>query len=76
MSFYIFDEIDTALDKQNSKKLSALIKQLSSNSQFIVVSHNDTLISYADTAIGVAKNKGESNIFGVKIVAPESVEIK
>ena len=76
MSFYIFDEIDTALDKQNSKKLSALIKQLSSNSQFIVVSHNDTLISYADTAIGVAKNKGESNVFGVKIVAPESIEVK
>lgn len=76
MSFYIFDEIDTALDKQNSKKLSALIKQLSANSQFIVVSHNDTLISYADTAIGVAKNKGESNVFGVKIVAPESIEVK
>ncbi|MEM0154469.1 MAG: chromosome segregation SMC family protein [Methanothrix sp.] len=76
MSFYIFDEIDTALDKQNSKKLSALIKQLSSSSQFIVVSHNDTLISYADTAIGVAKKNGESNVFGVKIVAPESIEVK
>ncbi len=68
LSFYIFDEIDTALDKENSKKLSALIKQMSGNSQFIVVSHNDTLISYADTAIGVAKRDGESNVFGVEIV--------
>ncbi|MCL4404446.1 chromosome segregation protein SMC, partial [Candidatus Marsarchaeota archaeon] len=69
LSFYIFDEIDTALDKQNSKTLSALIKKLSSISQFVVVSHNDTLISYADTAIGVAKKEGESNVFGVEIVS-------
>jgi chromosome segregation protein len=75
LAFYIFDEIDIALDKENSKKLSALIKQLSSTSQFVVVSHNDTLISYADTAIGVAKKDGESKVFGVEIVsAHESVK--
>ncbi|MCL5680294.1 MAG: chromosome segregation protein SMC [Candidatus Marsarchaeota archaeon] len=69
LAFYIFDEIDVALDKENSKKLSALIKQLSSNSQFVVVSHNDTLISYADTAIGVAKKDSESRVYGVEIVS-------
>ena len=73
LAFYIFDEIDTALDKQNSKTLSALIKRLSANSQFIVVSHNDTLISYADTAIGVAKKGGESNVFGVEIVSTKEI---
>ncbi|MGC8888629.1 MAG: AAA family ATPase [Candidatus Micrarchaeia archaeon] len=66
-SIYIFDEIDSALDKENSKKLSQLLKQLSSNSQFIVVSHNDTLISNADAAIGVAKVNGESRIFGLQV---------
>ncbi len=66
-SIYIFDEIDSALDKENSKKLSQLLKQLSSNSQFIVVSHNDTLISNADAAIGVAKVNGESKIFGLQV---------
>ncbi|MCL4371926.1 chromosome segregation protein SMC [Candidatus Marsarchaeota archaeon] len=72
MSFYIFDEIDAALDKENSKKLSALIKQMSSRSQFIVVSHNDALISHADTAIGVAKANGESKVFGVEVVGNRS----
>jgi len=66
-SIYIFDEIDAALDKENSKKLSQLLKQLSADSQFIVVSHNDTLISNADAAIGVAKVNGESKIFGLQV---------
>ncbi|MGC9205306.1 MAG: AAA family ATPase, partial [Candidatus Micrarchaeia archaeon] len=66
-ALYIFDEIDSALDKENSKKLSQFIKQLSGDSQFIVVSHNDTLISNADTAIGVAKVDEESKIFGLQV---------
>ncbi len=77
MSFYVFDEIDVALDKENSKKLSMLIKQMSSRSQFIVVSHNDTLISAAETALGVARQGGESKIVGVQLVgAPERAGAK
>ncbi len=67
LSFYLFDEIDAALDKENSKKLSKLIKELSKNSQFIVVSHNDSLIIDADTAIGIAKQNDESKAIGVQI---------
>lgn len=67
MSFYIFDEIDASLDKENSKKLSKLIKELSKRSQFIVVSHNDSLIASADTAIGVAKQNGQSQAVGIQI---------
>jgi chromosome segregation protein len=67
MSLYIFDEIDSALDKENTKKLSKLIKELSKNSQFIVVSHNDALITSADTAIGVIMKDGFSNVVGVRI---------
>ncbi len=67
MSFYIFDEIDASLDKENSKKLSKLIKELSKRSQFIVVSHNDSLIASADTAIGVTKQNGQSQVVGIQI---------
>jgi len=67
MSLYIFDEIDTALDKENTKKLSKLIKELSKNSQFIVVSHNDALITSADNAIGVIMKDGISSVVGIKI---------
>ncbi|MDE1870121.1 MAG: chromosome segregation protein SMC [Candidatus Micrarchaeota archaeon] len=66
-SLYIFDEVDSALDKENSKKLSHLIKEMSQNSQFVVVSHNDSLIVNADTAIGVAKMEGESRAVGLQV---------
>jgi chromosome segregation protein len=71
MSFYIFDEIDAALDKENSKKLSRLMKELSRSSQVIMVSHNDSLITSADTAIGVVKKDDESQAVGMQITASE-----
>lgn len=66
-AMYIFDEIDAALDKENSKKLSQLIKELAKQAQFIVVSHNDSLIVNADVAIGVVKAEDESKVVGIEI---------
>ncbi|MDE1859127.1 MAG: chromosome segregation protein SMC [Candidatus Micrarchaeota archaeon] len=68
-SLYIFDEVDAALDKENAKKLSMLIKEMSKEAQFIVISHNDSLIVNADTAIGVVKTEGESKAYGVDIAS-------
>jgi chromosome segregation protein len=67
--FYILDEVEAALDKENSKKFSELIKQISKTTQFIVVSHNDTVIVAADTALGVTKTKNGSRIVSIKLTA-------
>ena len=67
MSFYIFDEIDASLDKENSKKLSRLMKELSRSSQVIMVSHNDSMITAADTAIGVVRKDDESQAVGMQL---------
>ncbi len=67
MSFYLYDEIDVALDKENSKKLSMLIQELSKNSQFVVISHNDSLITMAEVAIGVAKQENQSRVVGIEL---------
>ena len=64
---YIFDEVDSALDKDNSRQLSKLIKDMSKDAQFIVVSHNDSLVVDADAAVGVIKESAESNVVGVEI---------
>jgi chromosome segregation protein len=66
-ALYLFDEIDSALDKENSKRLSQLIKEMSKEAQFIVVSHNDSLIVNTDAAIGVVKTEGESKVVGIEI---------
>ncbi len=66
-SVYVFDEVDSALDKENSKKLSQLIKEMSSEAQFVVVSHNDSLIANSDTAVGVVMSSGESRVVGIEV---------
>ena len=55
--FYLLDEVDAALDKVNSEKLSKLIKKYSGNAQYIVISHNDAVISDADQIYGVSMKK-------------------
>jgi chromosome segregation protein len=76
MSLYVFDEIDAALDKENSKKLSKLMKEMSKKSQLIVISHNDSLITAADTAIGVVHRSGESRVVGLQLTPSQSIEVK
>jgi len=66
-SFYIFDEADAALDKENSIKMAKIIKKISSQSQFIAITHNDPLVQEADQIIGVALNKEKSSVIGLKL---------
>jgi chromosome segregation protein len=65
--FYIFDEIDAALDKHNSELLAALIKRYMLSGQYIVITHNDALISEATTLYGVSMQEGLSQIISLKI---------
>ncbi|MDO8553371.1 MAG: AAA family ATPase [Candidatus Micrarchaeota archaeon] len=65
--FYILDEVDAALDKENSRNLALLIKQMSSDTQFLMISHNDTVMSTAEAVLGVTKVDGVSKLVGVKL---------
>jgi len=64
---YILDEVEAALDKNNSKKLADLLRELSRNTQFIVVTHNDTILSSADVALGVMMTPEGSKVVGVNL---------
>jgi chromosome segregation protein len=55
--FYILDEVDAALDKHNSERLSLLIKEHSSKAQYILISHNDSIISNASKLYGVSMDQ-------------------
>ena len=67
-SFYILDEVDAALDKHNSEKLAELIRKYVKNAQYIVISHNDSLISEADNLYGISMNEhGVSQVTSLKI---------
>jgi len=65
--FYVLDEVDAALDKANSKNLAELVSHMARDSQFILVSHNDTIMAGSDSVIGVAKVANLSKLVGVKL---------
>jgi chromosome segregation protein len=72
--FYFFDEVDAALDLTNSQKVGELIKEMSKSSQFIAITHNDTIVKVADRIIGVAKKTSASSVIGLKVGEKEKAE--
>ncbi len=60
--FYAFDEIDAHLDPLNSQKLAEILKERSKDSQFIVITLRDSMISAGDKVYGVYLKDGESNV--------------
>ncbi|MBO3799818.1 MAG: AAA family ATPase [Candidatus Brockarchaeota archaeon] len=59
-AFYIFDEPDAHLDYVNIDKMTDLLKEVSKESQIIVISLRDVVVSKADKVIGVYVKKGMS----------------
>jgi len=52
------------------------MKEVSKKSQLIVISHNDSLITAADTAIGVVHRSGESRVVGLELTPTQSIAVK
>jgi len=63
--FYIIDELDAALDKINSIKLTEMFQE--SDTQFILITHNDAVLKHVNSVIGVSMTNGVSQIVGVKL---------
>jgi chromosome segregation protein len=65
--FYVLDEVDAALDTKNAGLIGEMIKNASKDSQFIVISHREQMISKSDVMYGVCMENGLSKLVGLKI---------
>lgn len=65
--FYILDEIDAALDKRNSERLGGLLKKYMQRGQYIVISHNDEIITNATNLYGLSMHEGVSKVISLKV---------
>jgi chromosome segregation protein len=65
--FYIFDEVDATLDKRNSERLAALVKKHMKTGQYIIITHNDALISESSILYGVTMQEGVSKILSLEV---------
>lgn len=66
-TFYILDEIDAALDKRNASRLADFLKKYADRGQYIIVSHNDEIITNASTLYGVSMHDGISKLTSLKV---------
>ena len=64
--FYYFDEVDAHLDEANARKVGELIKERSSDGQFIVVTLREAMAEYAQKLIGVSARAGISKVFPIE----------
>ena len=74
--FYVFDEVDAALDEANITHFADLLKKRAESSQFLVVTHSLTTMSRATMLYGVTQDGGgSSRILSVRLTSDgQSVE--
>ncbi len=60
--FYLFDEIDSALDAQHRKSVADMLHELSNNAQFITTTFRPELLESADKFYGVKFRNKVSHI--------------
>ena len=67
--FTFFDEIEAALDEENTKKIVKLLNKFITKSQFILITHNKETMKGSHRLYGVTMNKeiGESRIISVDV---------
>ena len=66
LPFCLFDEVEAALDDTNVEIVDKYLKKLSSDTQFILITHKKPTMEYADALYGVTmEEKGVSKIVSV-----------
>ena len=66
--FCLLDEVDAPLDDSNTERFCDLVKEMSSNTQFLYVTHNKITMELAEQLIGVTmQESGVSRIVEVDL---------
>ena len=73
--FCILDEVDAPLDDVNTLRFVDLLKRMSKETQFIIITHNKLTMEAASTLYGVTmQEKGVSNLVSVELDQVQPVQ--
>jgi chromosome segregation protein len=59
--FYALDEVDAFLDAANAELVGELVDELSSEAQFVVVSHRSAMLDRSERAIGITMQENNTS---------------
>jgi chromosome segregation protein len=66
--FCLLDEVDAPLDDANIGRFNEMVREMSNQSQFILITHNKTTMAVADTLYGVTMEEpGSSRLVSVNL---------
>jgi len=66
--FCVLDEVDAPLDESNVSRFNNLIQEMSSETQFIVITHNKQTMETSDSLHGITMEEaGVSSLVSVKL---------
>ena len=75
--FCVFDEVDAPLDDANVRRFAAALRQFTSDTQFLVVTHNKRTMEAADYLYGITMEEpGLSKMVSVRLEDAESDELE
>jgi chromosome segregation protein len=71
--FCVLDEVDAPLDEPNIERLTRLLDEMASDTQFIVITHSKRTMEAAQSLYGVTMQEpGVSKLVSVKFQAPDN----
>jgi len=70
----VVDEIDAALDEENSRRFSEILKALTKNTQFIIITHNRMTMNAVQIIYGVTLSANDSSqLLSLKLEEAEAL---
>jgi chromosome segregation protein len=74
--FCLLDEVDAPLDDANTERFCRMVQKMSSNTQFLFISHNKIAMEMANQLIGVTmQEQGVSRIVAVDMEAATNLAV-
>jgi chromosome segregation protein len=72
--FCVLDEVDAPLDEANVGRLAEMLKSMSAETQFLLVTHSKRMMTAADLIYGVTMQEpGVSKLVSVRLGAEEGI---